>query len=88
LHLGIEFGRDSVRLEALEAHFLKKDADLRWAPFESGELLNKLDGLRDAGRWMVSEISLQRVVMRLQLAGRTVKVQLFEDLYATALIVL
>ncbi len=86
LERGIAFGRDSVRLEALETHFFEKDADLRGAAFESGELLNELDSLRDAGWWMVSEIGLQRVVMGLQLAGGTAKLQLFERLKAARLI--
>src|SRR5207302_4395418 len=74
--------------QALEAHLFEKDANLRRAAFESGELRNSLDRLRDGGRRMVSEIGLQRVMMRLELAGGMVKRKPLERLNTTRLILL
>ncbi len=88
LSFDIVLGWDRRRFQALETQLFEKDADLRRAAFEPGELLNELDRLGDRGWWMLFEIRLQRVMMDLQFAGRTMKFQAFEGLNPSCLILL
>jgi hypothetical protein len=86
LRFDIALGRDRIRFQALESQLFEEDANLRWTAFEPSELFDDLDSLGNRGGWMLSKIVLQRVMVSLHLAGRMMKLKLFEGLNAPCLI--
>ena len=66
----------------------EKDADLGRTALEARELLDAFDGFGDRGGGMLTQGRLQGVVIVLQFADGSMKLQVFEGLYASSLILL